>query len=211
MEGLSPRQAEVLDFIRSWVDQHGVPPTFREIGDHLDIRSTNGVSDHVRALERKGFLERAGSSGSARCLRLTRRAQTSMEEERVVGIPVLGRIAAGIPIPAVEDADTSLLVDRGLLPSSGELFALVIRGDSMIEDGILDGDYVFVRRTPTCRDGEIAAVMVDGEATVKRVYREKGRLRLQPANAEMSPIYVRADAGDVSVLGVIVGVYRRVN
>jgi repressor LexA len=211
VEGLSPRQVEVLDFIRAWIDQHGVPPTFREIGDHLDIRSTNGVSDHVRALERKGYIDRAGASGSARCLRLTQRARGQMDEQRVVGIPVLGRIAAGVPIPAVEDAESALLVDRGLLPTGGDLFALIIRGDSMIDDGIHDGDYVFVRRAPTCRDGEIAAVLVDGEATVKRLYRERNRVRLQPANPDMDPIYVPNNAPELAVMGVVVGVYRRVH
>lgn len=165
----------------------------------------------MRSLERKGYIQRLGDPGAARCIRITPQARGSLEESRVVGIPVLGRIAAGIPIAAVEDHDRTLMVDRGLLPSSHELFALVVRGDSMIEDGILDGDYVFVRKAADCRDGEIAAVLVDGEATVKRVYREKGGLRLQPANATMAPIWVGPGAGEVRVIGVVVGVYRRVN
>ena len=210
MEPLSPRQAQVLDFITAWIDQHGVPPTFREIGEHLDIRSTNGVSDHVRSLERKGYIERLGDPGAARCIRLTAAARGSLEESRVVGIPVLGRIAAGIPIAAVEDHDRTLMVDRGLLPASSEMFALIVRGDSMIDDGILDGDYVFVRKAATCRDGEIAAVLVDGEATVKRVFREKGGLRLQPANASMAPILVpKSEWRETQILGVVVGMYRK--
>jgi repressor LexA len=253
--GLSARQAEVLETIVGWSEEHGLPPTFREIGDALGIRSTNGVSDHVRALERKGFLERAAGPGAARALRPSERAWALMRgpsgplgragslgsssglssgssahggaaspaaaraardaatarEDRVVGVPVLGRIAAGVPITAEEDHDATLLLDRDMLPTSGEVFALRVRGDSMIEDGILDGDFVFVRKQATCRDGEIAAMLVDGEATVKRVFREKGMLRLQPANAEMGPILVRPDAGEVSVLGVVVGVYRRVH
>jgi repressor LexA len=211
MEPLSSRQAEVLEFIVAWIDQHGVPPTFREIGDHLSIRSTNGVSDHVRALERKGYVERAGDPGAARSLRVTRQARGKLEDERVVGLPVLGRIAAGMPILAEEDHETTLMIDRGLLPAGGSLFALVVKGDSMIEDGILDGDYVFVRSSATCRDGEIAAVLVEGEATVKRVFRERGRLRLQPSNAEMQPIYVGQDVAECEIMGTVVGVYRRVH
>jgi repressor LexA len=211
MENLSDRQTEVLEFIVAWIDQHGVPPTFREIGDHLGIRSTNGVSDHVRALERKGYVERAGGPGAARSLRVSRQARGTLEDDRVVGLPVLGRIAAGMPILAEEDHETTLMIDSGLLPQGGKLFALVVKGDSMIDDGIFDGDYVFVRAAPSCRDGEIAAVLVDGEATVKRVYRERGRLRLQPSNAEMSPIYVGEHVSECEIMGLVVGVYRRVH
>jgi repressor LexA len=211
VDGLTERQAQVLEFITAWIDQRGVAPSFREIGEHLDIRSTNGVSDHVRALERKGYLQRVGDPGSARSLRVTPSTRDRIDNERIVGIPVLGRVAAGQPILAEEEREHSILVDRGLLPSSGELFALTVRGDSMIEDGILDGDFVFVRRAETCRDGEIAAVLIDGEATIKRFFRERGRIRLEPANREMEPIYVSPDVGEVRVMGVVVGVYRRVH
>ena len=211
MEPLSPRQAQVLEFIADWIERQGIPPSYREIGEALDIRSTNGVSDHVRALERKGYLQRVGDPGSARSLRVTPQARGRLEDDRVVGIPVLGRVAAGQPILATEDREDAILVDRGLLPSSGQLFALTVRGDSMIEDGILDGDYVFVRHAETCREGEIAAVLIDGEATIKRFYRERGRIRLQPANRDMAPIYVEPGVGEVRVLGVVVGVYRRVH
>lgn len=210
MDDLTERQQEVLQFILAWNDQHGVPPSYREIGDHLGIRSTNGVSDHVKALVRKGHLERVGGHGSARSLRVARAARRSLREDAVVGVPVLGRIAAGSPILAEEDHESTIQIDRGLMPD-GDVFGLVVKGESMIEDGIFDGDYVFVRRQPTCREGEIAAVLVEGEATVKRVFREKGRLRLEPSNASMSPIYVGRDVQEVEILGVVVGVYRRVH
>jgi repressor LexA len=210
VDDLSPRQVQVLEFIKSWMDQYSIAPSFREIGEHLEIKSTNGVSDHVRALERKGYVERVGGRGAARSLRLTQKATGTLEDDRVVGVPVLGRIAAGIPITAVEDPEGALMMDRDLLPS-GSIFALVVRGDSMIEDGILDGDYVFVRKQAMCREGEIAAVLVEGEATVKRFYRENGRIRLQPSNSEMEPIYVGQDVAECEVLGVVAGVYRRVH
>lgn len=211
MDDLSPRQRDVLEFVLAWNDQHGISPSFREIGDNLGIRSTNGVSDHVRALERKGYLERVGDPGAARSLRVARRARTSLTDEQVVGVPVLGRIAAGRPILAEEDHEATVMLDRGLVPGGGEVFALVVKGDSMIDDGIFDGDYVFVRRQPTCRDGEIAAVLVEGEATVKRVFRDRGVLRLQPSHPTMEPILVGRDVTEVEVMGVVVGVYRRVH
>ncbi len=211
MDDLTPRQREVLNFMLAWNDQNGIPPSFREIGESLGIRSTNGVSDHVKALEKKGYLERVGGVGAARSLRVPKHARTELEDSGVVGVPILGRIAAGTPIAAVEDHEATVRIDRGLLPSGGDVFALVVRGESMIEDGILDGDYVFVRRAETCRDGEIAAVLVDGEATVKRVFRERGVLILQPANAAMQPIRVGSDVGECRILGVVVGVWRRVH
>jgi repressor LexA len=210
MQDLSRRQSEVLDFIVAWNDQHGIAPSFREIGDHLGIRSTNGVSDHVRALERKGYLERVGGRGAARLLRVTHHARGTLDDDRVVGLPVLGRIAAGLPIAAEEDHESTLMIDRGLLPSGQGIFALVVKGDSMVEDGIMDGDYVFVRKQSGCRNGEIAAVLVEGEATVKRVFREHDRLRLEPSNREMEPIFVREDVSECEIMGTVVGVYRRV-
>lgn len=213
MQVLSPRQKEVLEFIEARLRQNGVTPSYREIGDALGIRSTNGVSDHVRALERKGYLTRVGGRGAARSIRLTQSVVAeppSINEEQLVGVPLLGRIAAGQPITAEQDHENTFFLDRTLVPFE-EVFALTVRGESMIEDGIFDGDYVFVRRTATCRDGEIAAVMVDGEATVKRVFFEGPRLRLVPSNPEMEDILVTRDSGEVRIVGVVVGVYRRVH
>ncbi len=132
-----------------------------------------------------------------------------MADDAVVGVPLLGRIAAGAPIFAHESFEGTVRIDSCLLPSGGRIFALVVSGESMIEDGILDGDTLFVRQQPTARDGEIAVVMVEDEATVKRIYHEQGRLRLQPANSAMDPIYVDPSAGDVQVIGIAVGVYRK--
>ncbi len=216
MSDLSARQQQVLDVIRAAMAESGVAPSYREIGEQLGIRSTNGVSDHVRALERKGYLERVGGRGAARSLSLTTKGREGMRlrgpapSGQVVGVPVLGRIAAGIPIAAVEEHDNLLFIDRQMV-QGGNVFALTVQGDSMIEDGILDGDTVFVRQQPDCRQGEIAAVLVDGEATVKRVFRERGLLRLEPSNASMQSIYVAPDVGECRIMGVVVGVYRQVH
>ena len=210
MDDLSPRQQEIFEFIRSVIDQRGVSPSYREIGTALGIGSTNAVSDHIKALVRKGFIERVGGRGAPRSIRLTTAASGSFEDDGVQGIPILGRIAAGLPLLAAENYEGTLRIDSSMVPHGGEIFALVVTGDSMIEDGIHDGDYLFVREKKSAREGEIAVVLVDGEATVKRFYREGDVIRLQPANASMEPIFVDAKSGDVSVVGVAVGVFRKI-
>jgi repressor LexA len=209
MDDLSPRQREILEFLLSSVEQSGVAPSYREIGEALGIGSTNAVSDHLKALMKKGYLERVGEPGRPRSIRLTLQATGFMHDD-VTLVPVLGRIAAGQPLLAEENYDGSIRVDANLLPPGGMVFGLKVTGQSMIDDGIFDGDTLFVRQKDEARDGEIAVVLVDGEATVKRVYREGERLRLQPANAAMDPIYVNRKSGDVKILGVAVGVYRRI-
>lgn len=208
MEDLSPRQSEILSFIESVVDQRGVVPSYREIGGALGISSTNAVSDHIKALIRKGFVERVGEPGRPRSLRLTVKATGRLDDGEMVQVPVLGRIAAGVPLLAVENYEGTVRVDAGMLPAGGQIFALIVTGDSMIEDGIHDGDTLFVRQTSTVRTGDIAVVRVDGDATVKRFFPEPGRIRLQPANSAMEPIYVDETSGDVEVIGLAVGVFR---
>lgn len=210
MEDLSPRQRELLEFMIATVEQRGVVPSYREIGAALGIGSTNAVSDHIKALIRKGYVQRVGEPGRPRSLRLTEQATGFLADQNVTAIPVLGRIAAGLPLLAEENYEGAVRVDQGMLPPGGRVFALVVTGDSMIEDGIFDGDTLFVQQKQDARDGEIAVVMVDGEATVKRLYREGSHLRLQPANSAMDPIIVEASAGDVQVVGVAVGVFRRI-
>lgn len=210
MEDLAPRQQQVLDFIAASVQQKGIPPSLREIGDALGIRSTNGVADHIKALIRKGYLERVDSAGSgrARALRLTPKSTGRFTETATVAVPVVGRVAAGLPILAEENYEGAIHVDSSLVPKGATVFALEVVGQSMIEDGILEGDYVFVRKQETATDGETVVAMVEDEATVKRFYRESGRVRLQPANSSMGPIWVSPDQ-PLSILGKVVGVYRR--
>ncbi len=209
MEDLSPRQQEILDFITSTVDQRGVVPSYREIGGALGISSTNAVSDHLKALIRKGYVERVGEPGRPRSLRLTVKAADHLEDGNVVGVPVLGRIAAGLPLLAEENYEGSVRVDAAMLPAGGPVFALIVTGDSMIEDGIHDGDTLFVKQQSSVRDGDIAVVRVDQEATVKRFYKEGSRIRLQPANSAMEPIYVDRTSGEVEIIGIACGVWRR--
>lgn len=206
---LSPRQREMLEFIQAHWDQHRVVPSYREIGSALGMRSTNAVSDHLKALTRKGYIERVGDPGLPRSLRMTAAGDRAVDSD-VVSVPVLGRVAAGVPLLAEENFEGTLRLDRAMLPPGGDVFALMVRGDSMIEDGILDGDTVFVRQRAEARNGDIAVVMVEGESTVKRVYKEGDRMRLQPANRDMVPRWVDARSGSVSIVGLVVGVFRRV-
>ncbi len=208
MEDLPPRQKQLLDFVAAYQDQKGVPPTLREIGESMGIRSTNGVSDHLKALLKKGYLERVGEARTSRGVRLAQRAIGGFRQESTVAVPIIGRVAAGSPIHAEENWSGTLHIDSTLMPHDTPTFGLVVSGNSMIEDGIFDGDYVFVRKQREARDGETVVAMVDGESTVKRFYREKGRIRLQPANSALQPIYVDG-THDVEILGVVVGVYRR--
>jgi len=207
MEDLAPRQQEILDYIASSINQRGIAPSFREIGDALGIRSTNGVADHIKALERKGYIDRVGGRGRARSIRLTSKAMGTFHEEATVAVPVIGRVAAGIPALAEENYDRSVRVDASILPAGAPCFALTVVGESMIEDGILDGDIVVVRQANTARNGETVVVRVFDEATVKRFYREGSRIRLQPANSSMEPIYVDGTM-DVEVLGKVVSLIR---
>lgn len=214
---LTERQKLVLDFIGSSIEQRGYPPTLREIGQHLGIRSTNGVNDHLKALEKKGFLKREDLK--SRALRplyprseAMRRDQPLVEvpPDGMVDVPVLGRVAAGQPILAVEQAEDTVRVDRFFLGANREVFALRVKGDSMIEAGIFDGDFIFVRKQMMASRGDIVVAMIDGEATVKYYHPEGDEIWFKPANRNMKPIVIRRqEMKSIDLLGVVVGVYRK--
>ena len=225
-DALTQRQREILDFISASIHERGFPPTLREIGEHFSIRSTNGVNDHLKALEKKGHLRREDlksramrpvlPDGSGEVVPLRRSplgtgtVQLVSADDDMAEIPILGRVAAGQPILAVEQATDTVRIDRVLIGGHREVFGLRIVGESMIEDGIFDGDYVFVKKTPAAKNGEIVVAMIEGEATVKRYYPEGDRIRFQPANSNMEPIYVaRAEMREVDIIGIVVGVYRK--
>ncbi len=212
MQGLTKRQSQTLEFIRHSIEERGYPPTLREIGEYMGIRSTNGVNDHLRALERKGYLRREDMK--SRALRLVEdhggEAEVRTSDTELVEIPVLGRVAAGLPLLAEEQIIDSVRVDRAMVPSGGEVFGLRVAGDSMIEAGILSGDYIFVRKQATAERGNIVVALIGDEATVKYFYPERDYIRFQPANAQMAPILVRAtDFRPTMLLGKVVGLYRR--
>ena len=224
-DALTQRQREILDFISASIVERGFPPTLREIGEHFNIRSTNGVNDHLKALEKKGHLRREDLKSRAmrpvmpdggeiipmrRSAMGTGDVQIVSNDDDMAEIPILGKVAAGQPILAVEMATDTVKVDRVLLGGHREVFGLRIVGESMIEDGIFDGDYVFVKKTANAKTGEIVVAMIEGEATVKRYYPEGDKIRFQPANSNMTPIIVRkADFKSVDIIGIVVGVYRK--
>jgi repressor LexA len=237
MNGLTDRQRMVLEYICGSIDERGYPPTLREIGNKLGIRSTNGVNDHLRALERKGYLTRedmksrtlrpttatldiVGRGSAARAVGLrginggkATVHSISAANDEMVDVPILGRVAAG-PLgltTAFESPADTVRIDRMLLGQRGaDVFGLRIKGDSMIEAGIHDGDYVFVRKTPVATRGAIVIAMVGEEATCKYFFPEASHVRLEPANAAMAPILVpRAEWRETNVLGVVVGIYRK--
>jgi len=214
MEELTDRQKQILHFIVRESESRGFPPTIREIGEEMDIRSTNGVNDHLKALERKGYLIRGEQQ--SRSLVPTKRARLVLglgarKDGNLVDVPLLGKVAAGAPLLAAENLEDSVRIDSFFLGSAGrEVFALRVRGDSMIEDGIFDGDYLFVRKTPAASPGDIVVALIEEDATVKRFYPEADRVRFQPANRAMLPIYVsKSDFRSTMILGIVIGVYRK--
>jgi repressor LexA len=227
MNGLTERQLQVLRCIAHQIEEFGYPPTIREIGEALEIRSTNGVNDHLKALEKKGFLSRDPIKsraliptpaarevlGTGKVIPISRAAAARASSPRLVEVPIVGRVAAGQPILAEERIEDTVQVDSFLLGNAGrKVYGLRVQGDSMIGDGIFSGDYIFVRKQLTANDGEIVVALIDDEATVKRVYFEGDRVRFQPSNPRMAPIYVRReDFRSTMILGVVVGLYRRMS
>lgn len=216
LPGLSARQAQVFTFISRHISRAGYPPTIREIGEALGIRSTNGVADHLKALKRKGYLRQQDNKSRTWQIRAPGSSgfggspPPQGEPANLVAVPRLGRVAAGEPILAEEQAEGTVLVDSAWLGAERPVFALQVVGHSMIDAGILHGDTVLVHKRSEALAGQIVVVIIDNEATVKRFYREGDRIRLQPANQTMAPIYLSADeAQRVEIMGVVVGVYRR--
>jgi repressor LexA len=195
---LTERQREIYDFIRQKIDSRGYGPTVREIGLGFEIKSPNGVMCHLKALEKKGLIKREGFS--ARAIQIIDHRPPDAD------LPLLGRVAAGAPIAAIETAEDRLNLNE--LLNGPNHFALMVRGQSMIEDHIDDGDYVIIRQQETANNGERVVAMIDDEVTLKRYYRTSGQIRLEPANGTMKPIYVDPHA-DIRILGVLVGVLRK--
>ena len=200
---LTARQQEMLDYIERETSSTGVPPSIRQIGTALGISSTNGVRLHLQALQKKGYIRRSQrtSRGIVSLNRLSTAASTS--RSTTVDIPILGRVAAGTPIMAAENHEGSLTLDASLIKNQ-ESFALRVNGDSMINAGILDGDIVVVRLQQGADNGDIVVARIGEEATVKRFYREKDAIRLQPENPSLTPIY----STDVEICGKVIALVR---
>jgi repressor LexA len=198
---LTKRQREIFDFIGSYLSKHGYPPTVREIGKAVGLHSSSTVHAHLSKLESLGVLKRDPSKPRA----LEVMVQRAKRAVRPSGLPLVGHVAAGEPILAEENIEEYLDVPDVIGGEDGD-YILRVRGESMVDAGILDGDFVVVRPTERGRDGEIVVALLDDEATVKRFFREKDQIRLQPENKSMKPIRTR----DARLLGRVVGVFRRV-
>lgn len=194
MKELTERQREVLSFISAFTKAHTYPPTIREIADHFSI-SVKGAYDHLSALKKKGYLRLADKR--SRTIEVVHDKTEHERTEQPVQIPILGTVAAGKPILAEENWEGTISVPPSLVKKQGEYFALNIRGDSMIEAGIMDGDLAVIEKRETAHNGEIVVAVVDDAVTLKRFYKESNRIRLQPENSAYSPIYCQ----DVRVLG----------
>lgn len=195
---LTQRQKQIYTFIRDKIESRGYGPTVREIGTHFGIKSPNGVMCHLKALEKKGLIKREGFS--ARAIQLV-----GYKPGQSV-IPLLGRVAAGSPTLAVE---TDEFLDLHAMFLGDNRYALKVRGNSMIEDHIQDGDYVIIEKQETARNGERVVAMIDGEVTLKRFFKERNRIRLEPSNSSYAPIYVEPGE-DIRILGTLIGVIRKV-
>ncbi|MFP3904497.1 MAG: transcriptional repressor LexA [Armatimonadota bacterium] len=202
---LTPRRQEILDFIVSYIDENGYPPTVREIGEKVGLSSSSSVHFHLKALEAAGYLQRDGSLTRAiRPIIDEDDASSASTSDSLQEIPLIGRVAAGEPIFAAENTEDTLPMPATLFPDS-DLFMLEIKGDSMINAGILDGDYVVVQAQETAENGDIVVALMQDDATVKRFYRREDHIELRPENDEMQPIR----ASDVQVVGRVRGVVRR--
>ena len=196
---VTKRQKQMLDYLRSYIADHGYAPTLEEIGRHFGLSSLATVHKHLHNLEQKGRIKRLANH--SRALELATEATA-----RAVEVPLLGRVAAGVPIEAVENRETVVLPEE--LLGRGETFALRVRGDSMVDEGILDGDLIVVESRADAPNGATVVALVRGDATVKKLHREKGgRIRLVPANEKIAPIVARAS--DVEIRGVVIAVLRR--
>ncbi|PCJ51268.1 MAG: repressor LexA [Candidatus Hydrogenedentota bacterium] len=201
-KGLTQRQGDILGFIIESIRDDGYPPTIAEIGTNFGINSTNGVNDHLIALEKKGYIER---SSKARGIRISTKAAAGLYQEQQAGmVPLLGHVAAGSPILAEENIEDYTPVDKSM--AREDIYSLRVHGESMIEAGILDGDVIIVDQARKARRGDIIVALLEGDATAKYYYPQGDMVELRPANAAMESIM--ASASELDVQGVVVGLQR---
>ena len=198
---ISAKQQEILEYIKNQILDHGYPPAVREICEAVNLKSTSSVHSHLEALEKNGYIRRDPTK--PRAIEIVD-DEFNLTRRELRNIPIIGEVAAGQPILAEQNIAGYFPVSSDDLPS-GELFVLKVRGESMINVGIYDGDQIFVQQTPVARNGDIVVALVEDSATVKTYYKEEGRYRLQPENDTMDPIYV----DEVVILGKVVGLFRR--
>ncbi len=203
-EDLNTRQIQILEFIRKEIKQKGYPPAVREIGGAVGLRSSSTVHSHLNVLETKGYIRRDPTK--PRAIEILVSNDNSVSVKELIDVPIIGRVTAGQPILAVENVEDTFPLPKDFVRNDN-VFILTVRGESMIESGILDEDYVLVRQQNTARNGDIVVALIGDEATVKRFFKERDYIRLQPENQYMEPIMVK----DVTILGKVIGVFRRLH
>ena len=198
---ISPKQAEILEYIKNEIINRGFPPTVRDICDAVNLKSTSSVHSHLETLERNGYIRRDPTK--PRAIEIVD-DNFNLARRELVNVPVVGRVAAGEPILAVENVENYFPIPAEFMPNS-QTFMLNVKGESMVNAGILDGDQILVQQQSTAENGEIVVAMIDDNATVKTFYKEDGYYRLQPENDAMEPIIVK---GELQILGKVIGVFR---
>jgi repressor LexA len=207
MAKISKRQQDIMDFIKGEVKSKGYPPSVREIGEAVGLASSSTVHGHLARLESKGLIRRDPTKPRAIEI-LEVDEHVHIPRNHVVNVPVVGKVTAGVPITAIENVEEYFPLPERLAPNDEQVFMLEIMGESMIEAGILNGDYVIVKQQQTANNGDIVVAMTEeDEATCKRFFKEKDFIRLQPENSTMDPIILR----NVSILGKVIGVYRHIH
>ncbi|AHM56587.1 LexA repressor [Peptoclostridium acidaminophilum DSM 3953] len=200
---LSKKQIDIMNFIKEQVSKHGYPPSVREICAAVNLKSTSTVHSHLSKLEEKGYIKKDPSK--PRAIGVVPGELDSIIEKNVVGVPVIGKVTAGEPILAIENIEDYVTLPQSFI-NGNDNFILKVKGSSMIEAGIMDGDYIIVKKQSAAQNGEIVvALLDDNTATVKRFYKEADRIRLQPENASMEPIY----AQNVAIVGIVKGLFRK--
>ncbi len=193
------KQKEVYEFLKQYTESRGYPPSVREICEAVDLKSTSTVHGHLKRLEKKGLIKRDPTK--PRALEI---AEFATVKRELVDIPIIGNVTAGTPILATENIEDYFSLPLSFVKHNSDLFILRVYGDSMIEAGILDGDYAIIEKVNSAENGEIVVALIDNEATIKTFYKEKDHIRLQPENKNFKPILVR----NCSILGKLVGIYR---
>ena len=201
---LTPTQEKVLNFLKDFLREKGFPPTLREIASHFGLRGPKAPQKTLNILERKGYIRKV--PGGSRAIEILSYPQFSLTQ--ILPIPVIGRVNAGEPILAIENIERYINLDRSLVPS-GDVFLLRVQGDSMIDAHIQDGDFALVKPQPNAENGEIVVALIEDEATIKRIFKKRDLIRLEPANPKMEPIVVKKGEKKVTIVGKVVGIFRK--
>jgi repressor LexA len=202
---LTPIQQKVFDFLKDFLGEKGFPPTLREIASHFGLRGPKGPQKTLNILERKGYIHKV--PGGSRAIEIL--SFPTVRLNQILSIPIVGRVQAGEPILAIENIEGYMNLDRNLV-SSGDVFLLRVQGDSMIDAHIQDGDFALVKPQPNAENGEIVVALIEDEATIKRIFKKRDLIQLEPANSKMEPIVVKKGEKKITIVGKVIGIFRKI-